>query len=205
MVSGIGYELARQCAQNGLDLIIAADEPEIGSSASQLRASGVDVVPVKADLATDEGVGELVSAAEGRPVAALIANAGRGLGGGFLDQDFREVRHVINTNVTGTLDLIQRIGKDMRQRGSGRVLITGSIAGFMPGTFQAAYNGTKAFIDSFALALRNELKGTGVAVTCLMPGPTNTEFFRRAGMLDTKWGRTRRPIRPRSPRSGSRP
>jgi short-subunit dehydrogenase len=108
------------------------------------------------------------------------------LGKAFLDQEFAEVQHVINTNVTGTIDLIQRVGRQMRSRNAGRILITGSIAGFMPGTFQAVYNGTKAFIDSFAYALRNELKDTEVTVTCLMPGATDTEFFARADMLDTK-------------------
>src|SRR4051812_39298780 len=73
-------------------------------------------------------------------------------------------------------------------RGQGRILITGSIAGFIPGTYQAVYNGTKAFIDSFSFALRAELKETGVTVTCLMPGATETEFFARANMLDTKVG-----------------
>ena len=98
------------------------------------------------------------------------------------------MRHVIDTNVTGTIDLIQKVGRDMRMRGQGRILITGSIAGFMPGTFSAVYNGTKAFIDSFSFALRAELKDTGVTVTCLMPGATETEFFERADMLDTKVG-----------------
>jgi short-subunit dehydrogenase len=117
-----------------------------------------------------------------------MANAGHGLGKGFLDQEFAEVQHVINTNITGTLDLIQRVARQMRGRGTGKILITGSIAGFMPGTFQAVYNGSKAFIDSFAYALRNELKDTGVSVTCLMPGVTDTEFFARADLLDTKMG-----------------
>ena len=125
-----------------------------------------------------------------------MANAGHGLGKGFLDQDFEEARHVIDTNITGTVYLIQRIGRDMRARGQGRILITGSIAGFMPGSFQAVYNGTKAFIDSFSFALRNELKDSGVTVTCLMPGATETEFFERADMLDTKVGQAKRTIRP---------
>lgn len=118
----------------------------------------------------------------------MFANAGHGLGHGFLDQDFDAVRHVIDTNVTGTLDLIHRIGRQMRARGRGRILVTGSIAGFTPGSFQAAYNGSKAFIDSFAAALRNELKDSGVSVTCLMPGATETQFFARADLLDTKVG-----------------
>src|SRR5205823_14332733 len=118
----------------------------------------------------------------------LCANAGHGLGRGFLEQDFSDVRHVIDTNITGTVYLIQRVARDMRSRGAGRILITGSIAGFMPGTFQAVYNGTKAFIDSFSFALRAELKDSGVTVTCLMPGATETDFFERANMMDTKVG-----------------
>ncbi|WP_207477921.1 SDR family NAD(P)-dependent oxidoreductase [Arenibaculum pallidiluteum] len=185
--SGIGYELAKQCAQNGFDLVIAADRP-LDQAAQDLRGLGAQVETVQADLAMLDGINTLYSALKGRPVDALLANAGHGLGHGFLDQDFEEVRHVIDTNVTGTLYLIQKVGKDMRARGQGRILITGSIAGFMPGSFQAVYNGTKAFIDSFSFALRNELKDSGVTVTCLMPGPTDTEFFERADMEDTKVG-----------------
>jgi short-subunit dehydrogenase len=96
----------------------------------------------------------------------------------------------MDTNITGTIYLAQRVGREMRSRGEGRILFTGSIAGFTPGTFNAVYNGTKAFIDSFSFALRNELKDTGVTVTCLMPGATETEFFERAGMLDTKIGQS---------------
>ena len=133
----------------------------------------------------------LLAAASGRPIDALLANAGRGLGRAFIDQDFREVRRVIDTNVTGTVYLLQKVARDMKDRGHGRILITGSIAGFMPGTFQAVYNGTKAFLDSFSFALRAELKGSGVTVTCLMPGATETDFFERADMLDTKVGTAR--------------
>lgn len=186
--SGIGLELARCCAENGFDLIIAADEPQIHVAAGTLRASGAEVDAVEADLATTDGVDRFVAAANGRAIDALLANAGRGLGGAFLDQKFERVRRVIDTNVTGTLYLIQKVGREMRERGSGRILITGSIAGFMPGTYQAAYNGTKALLDSFAFALRAELKDSGVTVTCLMPGATETDFFERADMLDTKVG-----------------
>jgi short-subunit dehydrogenase len=133
-------------------------------------------------------VAQLYESLGGRPVEVLIANAGHGLGGGFLDQKLEEITHVVDTNITGTLALIHQVGRDMRARRSGRILIVGSIAGFMPGSFQAVYNGTKAFIDSFSWALRNELKDTGVSVTCLMPGATETEFFQRAGMMDTKIG-----------------
>ncbi len=188
--SGIGFELARLCAQNNFDLVIAADEAAIDEAARSLAVTGVQVTPVQADLATLEGVNLLYSAIEklGRPVDALLANAGRGLGRGFLEQDFKLILKVINTNVTGTLYLTQRIGRAMRQRGAGRILFTGSIAGLMPGTFQAVYNGTKAFIDSFSVALRHELKDSGVTVTCLLPGATATNFFARADMMDTKVG-----------------
>jgi short-subunit dehydrogenase len=149
---------------------------------------GASVEAVEADLATSDGIAQLYESLAGRRVDALLANAGHGLGKAFLDQSFEEISHVIDTNVTGTLALIHRVAADMVERGSGRILITGSIAGFMPGTFQAVYNGTKAFIDSFSWALRNELKDTGVTVTCLMPGATETDFFERADMLDTKVG-----------------
>jgi short-subunit dehydrogenase len=143
---------------------------------------------LEADLATLDRVDKLYAAIKGRPVAALLANAGHGLGRAFLDQDFEDVRHVIDTNITGTIYLIQKVGRDMRARGEGRILVTGSIAGFIPGAYQAVYNGTKAFIDSFSFAIRNELKDSGVTVTCLMPGATETEFFERADMMDTKVG-----------------
>jgi len=190
--SGIGLELARCCAKDGYQLLIAADEPEIEDAAQILRAGGAQVEAVVADLSTSAGVDALVAAIGGRPVHALLANAGRGLGRAFLDQDFADIRRVIDTNVTGTVDLLQRVVGSMRDRGEGKVLITGSIAGLMPGTFQAVYNGTKAFLDSFAQALRHELKGTGVSISCLMPGPTDTEFFERADMLDTKVGQQKK-------------
>jgi short-subunit dehydrogenase len=186
--TGIGLELARCCAQNGYRLLIVADEEEIQNAARQLRQEGAMVESVQTDLSLASGVDELMASIGQRPVSALLANAGLGLGRAFLDQDFNDIRRVIDTNVTGTLDLIQRVGRSMRARGEGRILITGSIAGFMPGTYQAVYNGTKALLDSFSFALRAELKDSGVTVTCLMPGATETEFFARADMLDTKVG-----------------
>jgi len=164
--SGIGYELAAECARNGFDLIIAADRP-LDQAETDLKGLGAAVTSIEADLATQEGVEKLCAAIRGRPVDALIANAGHGLGKAFLDQAFPDIAHVIDTNITGTLALLHQVGNDMRMRGAGRILIVGSIAGFMPGSFQAVYNGTKAFIDSFAAALRNELKDTNLTVTCL--------------------------------------
>lgn len=185
--SGIGYELAKLCAQNGYDLIIAADR-SLAEVEQVLRGYQAHVETVQCDLATIEGVDQLVAQVGDRPVDALLANAGHGLGHAFLEQDFAEARHVIDTNITGTVYLLHCLGRRMRDRERGRILLTGSIAGLMPGAFQAVYNGTKAFIDSFSFALRDELKDSGVTVTCLMPGATDTDFFARADMLDTKVG-----------------
>jgi len=188
--TGIGLELARLCAQQRWDLIIAADEPLIENAARELSQTGVRCTAVQCDLSTEEGVDQLLDAiaAAGRPVYALLANAGRGLGKAFFDQDLDKALKVAHTNIDGTIRLIYDAGKDMRERGRGRILITRSIAGLMPGTFQAVYNGSKAFLDSFSVALNNELKDSGVSVTCLMPGATETDFFERAEMADTKVG-----------------
>lgn len=187
--SGIGLELARLCVDNGFDLVMAADEPEIEVASQTLLRPHVLVEAVQADLATREGVERLCAIAlRDRGVDALFANVGVGLGGAFLDQDFEKALRVIETNIIGTTYLIHRIGNDMRKRGSGKILITGSVAGFIPGSFQAVYNGSKAFLDSFAYAIANELKDTEIQVSLLMPGPTETEFFRRAGMMDTRVG-----------------
>lgn len=183
--TGIGYHLARSAADHGYDLVVAADTP-LADAVKVFEALGAKVQAVQCDLATTEGVLHLMSAIGEREVDALMANAGHGLAGSFLAQDFGDVLHVINTNITGTIHLVQLVARGMVARGRGRILITGSIAGFQPGSFHAVYNGSKAFIDSFALALRNELKGTEVSVSCLMPGPTDTEFFERAGMETSK-------------------
>jgi short-subunit dehydrogenase len=189
--SGIGYHLARQAALHGYDLVVAADMP-LGQAVEDFEALGAGVHAVQGDLASTQGVQHLIQAIGERPVAALMANAGHGLCGSFLAQDFDEVLHVINTNIVGTVHLVQHVARGMVARAQGRILITGSVAGFMPGSFHAVYNGTKAFIDSFALALRNELKGTEVTISCLMPGLTDTDFFERADMQDTRAGQGRK-------------
>ena len=190
--TGIGLELAKCCVKSGFELLIVADEPKIEDAAQILKSLGASVEALEADLSTIEGVDKLYETIGGRPVAALLANAGRGLGKGFLDQDFTKARRVVDTNITGTIYLIHKVGNDMRRAGEGKILLTGSIAGFMPGSFQAVYNGSKAFIDSFAAALREELKDTGVTVSCLMPGATETEFFKRADLMDTKIGQEKK-------------
>ncbi|MFO0618983.1 MAG: SDR family NAD(P)-dependent oxidoreductase [Polyangiaceae bacterium] len=190
--TGIGYELAKLCGEKGYDLVVVADEPAIESAATTLRATGAMVEDLQADLATVEGVDSLLEVVGERPIAALFANAGRGLGHAFLDQEWPDIRRVIDTNVTGTLYLLHKVGRRMRAADEGKILITGSIAGFMPGTYNAVCNGTKALLDSFAIALRAELADTKITVTCLMPGATATEFFERAGMLDTAVGASKK-------------
>ncbi|MBM9593610.1 SDR family NAD(P)-dependent oxidoreductase [Roseitranquillus sediminis] len=186
--SGIGLELARCAAEDGCDLILCADEPEIEKAAAELRSGGATVEAVQADLATMEGIDRLWQAVAGRPVDYLVANAGRGLGHAFVEQEWPDIARVIDTNVTGTTALVHRALRDMVARDQGRVLIVGSVAGFIPGSYQAVYNATKAYLDSLSWALRNELKDSEVTVTCLMPGPTQTEFFERAHMEDTPVG-----------------
>jgi short-subunit dehydrogenase len=187
--SGIGLELAKQFAEHGFDLLIVADSPKIVEAGRTLKSYNVSISEAQIDLASPEGVEELYRVIHdaGRPVDAIALNAGVGSGGDFvretsLDADL----NVIDLNVRSTVHLAKLVLKDMVQRGQGRVLFTSSIAATMPGTFNAVYNASKAFVQSFAQAVRNEIKDTGVTITALMPGATETNFFHRAGMDDTK-------------------
>jgi short-subunit dehydrogenase len=190
--SGIGYELAKQFVQHGYDVLIAAEDAGIEQTAGELRRDGgATVRAVQVDLAEYDGVERLYQeiTAIGRPVDAVAINAGRGAGGDFTRQtDLRDELNIIDLNVTSTVHLAKRVLPDMARRGAGRVLFTSSIASTMPGSYQAVYNASKSFVQSFAEAVRNELKDTGVTVTSLMPGPTDTDFFARAEMEDTKVG-----------------
>ncbi|WP_375403907.1 SDR family NAD(P)-dependent oxidoreductase [uncultured Sphingomonas sp.] len=187
--TGIGFELATLAAKDGYDILVVADEPLIDAAAQDFKQFGTQVSSVMADLSTIQGVDQLLGAANGRRVDLLCANAGHGLGHAFLDQQVKDWRHVIDTNIVGTIYLVQRVLKDMVARDEGKLLVTGSIAGYMPGSFHAVYNGTKAFVDSFVAAIKNEVKESkGVTITNLMPGPVDTEFFARGDMLDTSVG-----------------
>src|SRR4051812_29154914 len=186
--SGIGLELAKQFAENDFDLIIAAEDDELAGAASELERLGARVEAIRVDLATPDGVEELarhVSGA-GRRVEAAALNAGVGSGGSFAETPLEDELRLVDLNVRSTVHLAKYLVRDMQHRGHGRLLFTSSIASTMPGPFQAVYNASKSFVQSFALALRNELKDTDITVTSLMPGPTDTEFFERAEMLDTK-------------------
>jgi short-subunit dehydrogenase len=189
--SGIGFELAKQFAQHDFDLIVAAEDDAIHTAAAELAGLGASVEAVQVDLASSGGVDELYRriAAAGRPLDAVALNAGIGAGGAFAtDTRLEDELRLIDLNVRSTVHLAKHVVRDMVQRDEGRILFTSSIASTMPGAFQAVYNASKSFVQSFALALRNELKDTNVTVTSLMPGPTDTEFFERADMLDTKVG-----------------
>lgn len=187
--SGIGYELAKQFATHDFDLVVAAEDDGIETVASELQALGAHAQAVQVDLATPDGVERLYGSLGGRIPDAVALNAGIGAGGAFAtDTDLRQELEIIDLNVRSTVQLSKYVVRDMVARGDGRLLFTSSIASTMPGAFQAVYNASKSFVQSFALALRNELKDTGVSVTSLMPGATETEFFERADMLDTKVG-----------------
>ncbi|GAA2404381.1 SDR family NAD(P)-dependent oxidoreductase [Streptomyces glaucosporus] len=186
--SGIGLELARQFAEHGFDLLVNAEDDRLADAAERLRAAGTEVVPVRADLRRHDEVERLWSAvtATGRPVDAAALNAGIGRGGAFTDTDLADELDLIALNVTSTVHLAKRLLRDMAARGEGRLLITSSVASTMPGPYQAVYNASKSFLQSFAEALSDELRDTGVTVTSLMPGPTDTDFFRRGGLEDTR-------------------
>jgi short-subunit dehydrogenase len=188
--SGIGLELAKQFAQNGFDLLVTAEDEGLGPAADQLQSAGTQVHSVQADLSTYDGVERLYAAiaATGRPVSAAALNAGVGQGGAFIDTDLADELRIIDLNIRSTVHLAKRLLPEMVARDDGRVLITSSIASTMPGPFQAVYNASKSFLQSFAEALNNELKDTNVTITSLMPGPTDTSFFHRADMDDTKIG-----------------
>jgi uncharacterized protein len=178
--SGIGFELAKVFGEEGFDLVIAAEDEELGSAEQELRETGAAVTAHRVDLATEAGVIELHRkvAAAGRPLSALALNAGRGAGGAFATETkLDDELEIVDLNVRSTVHLAKLELPAMVERDEGRVLFTSSVAATMPGPFQAVYNASKSFVQSFALALRNELKDTEVTVTSLMPGPTDTEFF----------------------------
>jgi short-subunit dehydrogenase len=190
--SGIGLELARRFATADFDLVVTAEDAELATAAAELRSTGAQVHEVRADLRSDDGVRQLWAEVTGlgRPLDAAALNAGIGRGGAFLETDLQDEFDVIDLNVRSTVHLAKLVLRDMATRDAGRVLVTSSIAATMPGSFQAVYNASKSFLQSFTEALQDELKDTGITLTSLMPGPTETEFFARAKMMDTPVGRT---------------
>jgi short-subunit dehydrogenase len=189
--SGIGFELAKQFARHGFDLVVNAEDAGLEKAAMLVRAEGAEVTAVQADLTTEDGVAQLWSRVQamGRPLEAAALNAGVGVGGAFVDTDWARDLEIIQLNVVGTTALMKLVLIEMTGRNSGKLLITSSIASTMPGSYQSIYNASKSFIQSLTEAVQDELKDTDVTITSLMPGPTDTNFFDRADMADTGMGK----------------
>lgn len=186
--SGIGPELAKQFGDHGFELLIVSGSDEIFDTQIKLEKMGYMVEAMKTNLATYAGVENLCQRIEsyGKPLDAIAINAGVGVGGEFIDTDLKDEINLINLNVISVVHLVKRILPEMQKKEQGKILFTSSIASVMPSPFEAVYGASKAFLTSFAESIRNEMKDYGVTVTILMPGPTNTKFFQRAGMQDTR-------------------
>ncbi|HEY4049152.1 MAG TPA: SDR family NAD(P)-dependent oxidoreductase [Acidobacteriaceae bacterium] len=188
--SGIGLSLAKELASRGYDLVVCSSGERLPEAAETIRSFGTNVIEVTADLSTREGV-ELLwreIANLGRPVDVACINAGIGVGGQFWETDIDEELKMVELNCTGTVQLAKHIVRQMRELNTGKILFTSSIAGEMVASREAVYAATKAFVLSFAHSIRYELRDTGITVTALQPGPTDTDFFHRAGMDDTQVG-----------------
>lgn len=184
--SGIGYEFAKACAGEGFDVMLIAEQG-VDAAAEKLRSEGAPVSTLQVDLSTydvNEGVAAAIMQGS-RPVDVLALNAGIVVGGPFLETDLARDLSLIQLNIGSAVHLSKRLLPAMVARGEGRVLITSSVAATMPGPYYATYAASKAYLLSFAEAIRYELKDTGVTVTALLPGPTDTEIFDRAGMQNT--------------------
>lgn len=192
--SGIGFEFAKLLAEKGYDLIVAAEDRNIKNTAAVLRAQGVNIIDVQTDLRKYEGVEQLYAVIESnvQPIDVAILNAGIGIGGAFSDNPLQAELDIIALNVTSTVHLAKRLINDMGVRKSGKILFTASVVSEAPAPFQAVYSASKAFVLNFAEAIRSELKDSGITITALMPGATDTNFFERAGLQDTKIGQSKK-------------
>lgn len=188
--SGIGYWLAEELARRGYDLVVCSAGERLDGAAADFRNIGIDVTEVSADLATRAGVEALWKEVMGlgRPVDVACINAGIGVGGLFSETELETELKMVELNCVGVVHLAKHVVQHMLALNAGRILITSSIAGEMVAPREAVYAATKAFDLSFAHSLRYELRDTGVSVTALQPGPTDTDFFHRAGMDNTQSG-----------------
>jgi short-subunit dehydrogenase len=188
--SGIGLSLSKELASRGFDLIVCSAGNRLASAADELESLGVQVTVIQEDLATREGIDSLWTKvlASGRPISVACINAGVGVGGLFTETDLDEELNMVALNCAGTVHLAKHVTQHMQALGAGKILFTASIAGEMVAPREAVYAATKAFVLSFAQSLRYELRDTGINVTALQPGPTDTDFFHRAGMDDTHVG-----------------
>ncbi len=188
--SGIGLSFAKELASRGYDLVVCSSGERLAEATESIRSTGADVIDVIADLSTQDGVETLWKKVTdlGRPVDIACINAGIGVGGQFWETDLDEELKMVELNCVGTVQLAKYIVRQMRDLNAGKILFTSSIAGEMVAPREAVYAATKAFVLSFAHSIRYELRDTGITVTALQPGPTDTDFFHRASMDDTKVG-----------------
>jgi short-subunit dehydrogenase len=188
--SGIGLELAKELSNRGYDIIIASAGERLSGAAEEVRSRGHKVIEVNTDLATRDGVDQLWAQVRslGRPIDIACINAGVGVGGLFSETDLEAELNMVELNCASTIQLAKLVVRQMSELNAGKILFTASIAGEMVAPREAVYAATKAFVLSFAHSLRYELKETGISVTALQPGPTDTDFFHRAGMDDTEVG-----------------
>lgn len=189
--SGIGFELAKVFARNGFDLLLVAEDLGISEAADEIRKFGTHVEAIRADLTQFDQVQSVYEKINSmnKPLSAVVLNAGVGVSGKFLDTSLEKELNLIQLNISSVVQLTKLVLPDLVGRGRGYLMFTSSIAATMPGPYYAVYAASKAFVQSFAEALRYEMKDTGVAITSLQPGATDTLFFERANMLDTKVGK----------------
>lgn len=189
--SGIGKALSHHFAKDGYDIIgVARDKDKMENTAGELRREhGIDVKLVQKDLAQDGAAKEVYEKVKGfgKPIDVLVNDAGVGQHGKFVDIPYERYAHLIHLNVISLTHLTRLFLEDMVDRDQGRILNLGSIAGFQPGPLLAVYHATKAYVVSLSEALATELEEmeSKVTVTCLCPGPTDTDFFSRGDMEET--------------------
>lgn len=188
--SGIGYELAKLLAKDGYNIILVArGEEGLENAKKELESTyNIKALTISKDLFYAGNAFELVDEVreKGIQVDILVNDAGQGLYGEFKDTDIQRELEIVQLNISSLLALTKLFLQDMVARGQGKILNLASIAGKLPGPRQAVYHGTKAFVHSFTEAIRSELKDSGVTITSLLPGATDTDFFNKAGMQESK-------------------
>lgn len=189
--SGIGLELAKLFAKDGNNLVIVArNSTELATTVDVLKQQhqNIEILAISRDLFDPENAFAIYDELKQKEVTVnvLVNDAGQGLYGEFADTDLRKQLKIIQLNISSLVALTHLFLNDMLQRGTGKILNLSSIAGKLPGPWQSVYHGTKAFVQSFTEAVRSEVKDKGIVVTALLPGATNTDFFNKAGMQDSK-------------------
>jgi short-subunit dehydrogenase len=186
--SGIGLHLAKEFAKHGHPLVLVAPvEAELQVIAAELTtAHGVEVRTIATDLREPEAANVIYEQSKASGIEILVNNAGHGQKGKAWEIPLEEDLSMVRLNVEAVLRLTKLFLPPMVERGRGRILNTASVAGFEPGPGYAVYSSTKAFVLSYSESLATELKDTGVTVTALCPGPTDTDFFPKADMVGTR-------------------